>query len=212
MVLAYPTQVVYNDGPQDPLVVPADVHELGTAPVFTAFPDEFIFADAEFFDIQVCFDTSPDNIPDDDLVPNAVIRMSNNTGIAWKEVWYVADEETYHSNFDGWVGETSALMTTAFRIDSKVSDPGGVHHPLIGESMTPDDIFEPGEWWQFVIQDYSNTLGLLASDLGSIGVPSLNPGVNDLSSGSIIAVPVPEPATMLLLGLGGVLLRRKRKA
>ena len=210
---AYPTQVVYNDGPQDPLFVPVDVHELGTGSTFADYPDEYIFASDEPFDIQVCFDTSPDNIPDDPAVPNAVVRIFNNTGIAWKELWYVADEETYHSNYDGWVGETSALMGTAFRIDSKLNDPGGVHAPLIGETMTPDDIFEVGEGWEFVIQDYSNTLGLPASALGSIGVPSLDlVGINDFSSGSIIAIPVPEPATMTLLGLGGFLFRRKRKA
>ena len=101
---------------------------------------------------------------------------------------------------------------TAFHIDSKVTDPLGVdfHHPLIGESMTSDDIFEIGETWEFVIQDYSNAFGKPASLFGSIGVPSA-PFTLDPSSGSIIAVAVPEPATMAVLSLGALLLRRRRK-
>ena len=42
--MGYPTQVIFNDGPQDPLFVPEFVHELGTAPMFDAFPDELIDA------------------------------------------------------------------------------------------------------------------------------------------------------------------------
>lgn len=208
-VLAYPTQVFHTDGPQDPLFVPEHVHELGTSPGFDNYPDELIYATDTPTNQTVCFDPV---ISDDPTIMNTLVSMRNLTGIAWEEVWYVADwDETTHSNYDGWVGDTlGALMGTAFRIDRKLNDPFGIHNPLIAESMLPDGIFEPGETWDFVIQDYSNALGKPASALGSIGVPS---GVftSDSSSGSIIAVPVPEPTTIVLLGLGALSLIRRRK-
>jgi hypothetical protein len=206
-VLAVPTQVIYTDGPQDPLFVPLDVHELGTGADFPQ--NELIFATDTLTNETVCFDPAT---PDDLAVPNTLVSMRNLTGIYWAEVWYVADwDETTHSNYDGWVdGMTGLLPGTAFRIDDKLNNPG-IHNPLVFESLTPDGIFEPGETWDFVIQDYSNALGKPASLLGSIGVPSA-PFATDPSSGSIIAVPVPEPTTIALLGLGGLLLRRKRKA
>ena len=54
-VLAYPTQVSYNDGPQDPLAIPVEVHELGTAPTFDPYPEELIAADNIFGDIQFLY-------------------------------------------------------------------------------------------------------------------------------------------------------------
>jgi hypothetical protein len=207
-VLAVPTQVTYTDGPQDPLFVPVDVHELGTGADFPQ--NELISAIDILTNETVCFDPLT---PDDPTVPNTLVSMRNLTGIAWGEVWYVADwDETTHSNYDGWVSDGTAgvLPGTAFRIDSNVTDPLGIHNPLVFESMTPDGIFEPFETWDFVIQDYSNALGKPASFLGSVGVPSAI-FTSDFSSGSIIATPVPEPATLGLLMIGSLVLKRKSK-
>ena len=207
-VLANLTQVIYGDGPQDPLFVPSLVHELGTSPGFDTHPDELISAvDTVTFE-TVCFDPAT---PDDPAVPNTLVSMRNLTGLYWGEVWYVADwDETLHSNYDGWVTDTpGSFMGTAFRIDDKLNNPLDIHTPLVFESLTPDGIFEPTETWNFVIQDYSNGLGKPASALGGIGVPSTT-FTADFSSGSIIAVQVPEPATMVMLGLGGLVFRKRK--
>lgn len=210
-VSAYPTQVFYQDGPQDPLFVPQNVHELGTSPGFDPYPNELIWATDTLTNETVCFDPLT---PDDPTIINVEVEMRNTTGIAWEQVWYVADwDETLHSNYDGWVWDTpgSVFQGTAFKIDDKLNNPLDIHTPLVFESLNPDGIFEVGETWRFVIQDYFNGLGKPASALGGIGVPSTN-FTPDFSSGSIIATPVPEPATMAVLSLGALLLRRKRKA
>lgn len=191
--LAVLTDVQHSDGPQDPLIVPELVDELG----ILVFPPDELISTYEYQTNQtVCFDPAT---PDDLLILNVVVGMVNLTPTNWTEVWYVADpEETLHSNFDGWVNGG-----TAFRIDWV-----GIHAPLIFENILVDGIFQAGETWEFVIQDYSNIFGTPASVLGSIAVPS--PFGPDLSSGSIIAIP--EPVTICLLGLGSLaLLRRRRK-
>lgn len=135
----------------------------------------------------------------------------------WEEVWYVADPETTITNFDGEANEIGfAPLQEAFRIDNLISDPGGSHHPLLFESMTFDGIWEIGESWQFVLQDYTNTLNLPPEAITSIGVgnASSSPATGIIeSSGSIIAITkIPEPATgvLMLLGLLGAFARRHR--
>ena len=131
--------------------------------------------------------------------------MTNLTDRYFYNVAYVKDPETSITNDD-------LLLINgqeAFLIDY-----AGINVPLVYESIHADAVFEPGETWKFVIQNYSNSLGLAASalasydsvhNLGRVGDQS----AGDLdSSGSII---VPEPATLSLLTLGGLaLLKRKR--
>ena len=76
----------------------------------------------------------------------------------------------------------------------------------------PDGIFEAGETWDFIIDDYFNALGIGADAFFSPGaVGGASP--SGPSSGSIIAV-IPEPSTGLLLALGllGVAARRRTAA
>ncbi len=70
------------------------------------------------------------------------------------------------------------------------------------------EIFEPGETWEFIIQDFANPLAPPAP-FGSLGIASVS-FLTTNSSGSIIAVP--EPVTLSLLALSGlaVLIRRRR--
>ena len=181
---AVPTIVEYFDGPQDPLYVPRNVHELGNRPLF---PDE---------ELILSYDEGyTEHIPcpelDDPQIPNVVVSITNLTNESWAEVWYVADPETYLTNHDGWVnGEL------AFKIDNT-----GLNTPLLFESMRPNLVFEPGETWIFAIQDYINMFGLQPSLFGSIGA-GFSSGGDKLSSGSIIAISIPAPGAILLVSIG----------
>ena len=192
---AVPTIVEHIDGPQDQLYVPRNVHELGNSPLF---PDEELI---ESYD-----EGYTDHIPcpelDNPEIPNVVVSITNLTNASWAELWYVGDPQTYLTNHDGWVnGEL------AFKIDNI-----GLNTPLLFESMSSNLIFEPGETWLFAIQDYINMFGLPPSLFGSTGVGFSNIG-DQLSSGSIIAVPIPAPGTIFLVSIGTGFIgwfRRKR--
>ena len=180
--LAVPTPVTHVDLPTcDPLFVPGIVDELGDTPAFP--PDERIVA-VDFFTPSVACALT------DGPAINSLIVMTNITTLDFDNVWYVADPETTISNVDGLVNGEEA-----FRIDAI-----GFNRPLVFESITPDGIFEAGETWEFIIDDFSSLLGLAADDFFSIGVGAFSPG--GPSSASIIATVIPEPSTALLLASG----------
>jgi hypothetical protein len=224
---AIPTQVEYVDGPQDPLVIPENgLHELGNkinwatgAMLQNPFPDnEWITSSWIPTEETSCF--VPET--DDPQIPNVLVTITNMTGLYWNDLWYVGDTgysepgmpmfpETTLTNHDGWVNGG-----LAFKIDNI-----GINRPLVSESMTPDNVFEPGEQWDFIIQDYWNMHMLPPSAFGSIGVgwdSALFPGPTGfpgdpfmLSSGSIIAIPAPGAILLGSIGIGLVgWLRRRR--
>jgi len=129
------------------------------------------------------------SVPDNAVLPNALVSITNLNSTAFSAVWYIADYDTTLTNEDGKV----LGAVSAFRIDAV-----GLNTPLISESGVADGIFSPGETWDFVIQDYFNSFGLSAAAINSVGLPSAGLG----SSGSIVALPVPEPTTSALVAVG----------
>ena len=211
--LAVPTHVLHENLQHcDPLFVPQFVHELGIAPAFTPFPDELIDAVSTFTQDPACPPA------DDPLIANRLVVMTNLTGIAWRDVWYVADPPnaaggagTTITNYDGLVDAFpgSATPGQAFQIDTL-----GINKPLVFESIAANGIFEVGEVWHFIIQDYVNTAApaLLPELFNSVGVASASAG-GPPSSGSIIAVAIPEPNAVAAIGLVTATLgiRRRRR-
>ena len=167
------------------------VDELGTSAAF-ALADEGITAVSALTSQVAC--------PTNSSISGVQVELSitNSTTRSFANLWYVADGPTTFSNIDGEVNQFSA-----FKIDGTVTV--NANNPLIAESMTSNEIFEPGETWTFIIDHYDNFVGgpSSASSLGSIGVGSDSDQVLTiyLSSGSIISA-IPEPNSALLLGLG----------
>ncbi|MBN1435576.1 MAG: PEP-CTERM sorting domain-containing protein [Sedimentisphaerales bacterium] len=152
-------------------------------------------------------------------LPDILVMITNQTNRFFKDLYYVGDVhddgsfETTFTNYDELVADITPYHNNnapglAFKIDAV-----GANQPLVFESMTPDQVFEPGETWHFVIQQYSNMFGLPASALGSVGptpwgAVAQASMMDTVSSGSIIT---PEPTTLCLLALSGVAILRRKK-
>jgi hypothetical protein len=192
----------FNRQPCDPLglgstaaqtLIPVD--ELGTAADFHD-KDEGISAFANQADEIAC---TTNFISDPDLQGMQVmLSIKNETSRTFTDLWYVADPQTSLTNYDGIINEG-----LAFKIDGTMTM--NLNNPLRSEvGGIVNERFEPGETWNFVIDNYKNSLGLSAAALESIGVGWESDDAGHtiaLSSGSIIAL-VPEPTTALLMGLG----------
>ena len=197
----------------DKLFVPEASDELGigssggTAGITGPFPKDEEISARSFEEIYpVCQQTdNPDMV-------DSFVEITNLTepNRSFKALWYVGNPNTFLSNVDGMVfqlGHEDYGAGKAFRIDRE-----GLNKPLLSESINPNGIFEPGETWRFVIQDFvSGGPAGAAADLASIGVAGASLLGGD-SSGSIIGIPVPEPASfgLMFLGMAGSVLLCRR--
>ena len=176
--------------------------ELGDPSVFS--PGQQIDHVSTFLEQTACFMT------DDPQMPNALVSMTNLTDRSWTDLFYVGDPSTTFTNVDG-VGDAGVfpdLSGLAFRIDSV-----GLNRPLVFESIAANDIFEPGETWNFIVQDYASPIGPPDSFF-SIGFADASTAVIETSAASIVHFPVPEPgcaALMMAAGLAGLLGGRRKR-
>ncbi len=196
--LAFPIQVTHQPiTPScDVLSIPINVDEIGHV---GAFPiGERLESTSNPNGPAVC---PPFNNPN---LLDPVVRMRNLNTVTFRNVWYVADKETDISNLDGLAEDALPGIPPShesFRIDNMFSDPNGSHHPLLQESLIADGLWQPNEVWAFVLQDYRNSLGLPPESFTSLHVGSASMNIATLvpSSGSIIAIAVPEPSGLLVL-------------
>jgi len=152
----------------DTLVMPTDTYEeLGTV---HPIPDELISS----------FEVGPTPLTPCPAsaggAPDIIVSMTNLTPHTWGEVWWFGDPGlALISNYDG----IDSGINLIFKIDSV-----GANKPLTLESLIVDDKWQPGETWEFVIQDYSGTPGT-AADFGSLFVGG---GSGGGSTASIVAL------------------------
>ena len=173
----------------DDLFAPTEVDEIGQG-LLTGAAIDFPFPDFEELTSGGPFPVSPSCISAKLGGVDVGIFITNEVvpPTAFPFVWYIADIDTSITNYDGFA---DIGMNFMFLIDSPDSFGGGgcgVNCPLVSESMTSDGIWEPGETWGIVLQDFFSPS--TPEFLNSIGVGFLSTGSTPgMSSGSIVVEP-----------------------
>ena len=181
-------------------------HELGDAAIFP--PNEAILVSVSKTNTVVC-------VPNDGIANDWVIQITNVSGQAWQDLYFVANANNMVGNSDGTVLDlTNAAIppSDAFRIDGTVT--AGVNSSLV-ESGASDEIFSPGETWRFMVSNFQHPSGVSPTPAFlSPGLFAGSASVTTADQASILANPVPEPATLGMLAVigAGMLLRRRRRA
>lgn len=196
---ADPVDGIYDDLPTcDSHGLLFSTEEFGDPAVFS--PDQAIAHAFTFTDLSAC------PLEDDPTIPNALVVITNLTGRRLGDLFYVGDPSTVFTNVDGFgdQGVFPDLVGLAFRIDA-----AGVNRPLVFESIAADGIFDPGETWHFIVQDYFSPLGLPPDSFTSIGYADGSVAAVETSSASVVQF-VPGPGVLGTLALAGLFARRRR--
>jgi hypothetical protein len=191
----------------DPIPNQTLTHELGQV---TFFPiDEALEIIATPVQQYVC-------VADDGIQNDWGIRITNISGQAWQNLFFVADLGLTVGNADGTVfdGPPGVVPTDAFRIDGTVTVTG-MNDNLQGETGLIDEILSPGETWRFLLTNYADPAGLAPPPLfrapGVFANSEPYLGSASISTASILATPVPEPTAIGLLAASATLLMRRRR-
>jgi len=155
-------------------------------------------------------------VPDDGFLNDWNVQINNISGIAWTDLFFVADLGLTIGNADGVVIDVvnaPGVVVDAFKIDGTVT--AGVNNSLQNESSTVDEIFSPGESWRFTVTNYHDpNFGTIPPVL--FRAPGIFAGsepyvVPAISTANILANPVPEPTSVALIVLAAVVLTRRRR-
>lgn len=162
--------------------------EVGQVYVFPV--DEKVSATSADTALSACIAT------DNPSIPNKLVTVTNLTTTSFPALYYVANGGSSPGTFSNYDGEVNGSL--AMQIDNV-----GVNTPLYSESIAADGVFQAGEVWQFIVQDYNSTVPVDAF---------FSPGVvGSLNNDVLPSLIVPEPATAVLTLVGSLLLLRRRR-
>jgi hypothetical protein len=187
----------------DPVANTGLTHELGNVTVFPA---------NEAFIVSVAPTNQTICVPNDGIANDWIVRIVNVSGIAWQDLFFVSDGGTTVGNADGVMFNpaiATAPPTDAFRIDGTLTVTG-MNDNLLSESMASNEIFQPGEIWDFMVSNF-NSPGFAPPQFNTIGFGFATPAPSP-SNASILANPIPEPASLGLIGMVGVAMGMRRRA